>query len=311
MQKIDRQSPDGFQSLDVNENISGNISGNKKKAITIPHNDSFGSFSDSEYNSEYISSSETDVDDTNDSMDTNDGILKFINGEIIAIVGKRNEGKTTYTINKIYRDLCMQLDNVHVYCSQTNIDDYSQITDNIHSHSSKNILNEILQMDNKTLLIIDDSVYTTISTVLREIISTCILRHVTLVVIFQFIQAVSPSIRSMFDYLLFHHDEYMSNKKRIYDWYFGRYYKKYDDFVNMYDKLKQYEFIVYTNKKTSHVVVTSTKIYNKHKFIKSRQTIPVNININSVTIKELINDSNKIINDIVLFRTKLKQLKTK
>jgi hypothetical protein len=152
------------------------------------------------------------------------------------LIGKRGVGKT-HLIKEIILKLKNSniVDNVMIYSYQTSRIEYipilqpnqiNKITDKIDGEDIEKILENQSKPDAKPLLLVlDDVIYDNSmlnkSKPFQKMLMNSRLYKIYIVLSMQYPLGIPPEIRTNFDFVFVFQDDFISNRKRIYDYYFG------------------------------------------------------------------------------------------
>lgn len=175
----------------------------------------------------------------------------------VLIIGKREDGKTqlikdfiikmknnnlvdsfviftTEYQKKAYDDLCVSTDKI--------------ITQQFNENIIENLINYQKKNPTNKLMIIFDDLYMENKMISSKLFSDLMLngRHYNIGTIMsnQFPRGYSPEVRNNIDMVMIYKDEFVSNQKRSYEYYFGT-IPKFKYFCQIIGCLNKYECIVY------------------------------------------------------------------
>ncbi len=247
----------------------------------------------------------------NQNLETTDGVrgcypsLEF-EPDVSLILGKRGSGKTFFVINDIYPRISDEIEDIFVISDLTNTE-YLQITDTVylpeHMDNICKYLDNLERKEVKKLLIIDDHTNKIFrSNGLLNLACVCSEINLKIVIISSCASGISPHLRSRIRWILFGNEYNTGEIKRNYD-LFGGQFINYDNFVNHYDIIKGWEFIV--NDLASSKL--SLNFVKAGKQLKLKKICSPKIEINEESeLNGLISEINTTINQLVGIRNKLK-----
>jgi hypothetical protein len=227
------------------------------------------------------------------------------------IIGKREVGKTTMIKNLITNMMSKNIiKNTIIFSSNNkNYDDVVLNNDNIYNELKKQDLKNIINIQNEKnskslLLIIDDVMINKkilSSKSFMNIMTNLQSLKITLILTLQFPMAMSSELRNNFNYFCVFNDDYISNMKRLYEYYFGL-LPLFSTFNTIMKQLNEYECLMLINNQSKYEIndkLTYYKVNNLpiNNFDKI-QLILINdnkteINTNNIElIIELINENN-------------------
>lgn len=236
---------------------------------------------------------------------------------IFLMIGKTGTGKT-YLSKQIISILSNEniFENIMIFASPPSKMEYIPILqsnqiDKISQKFSIKHMEKILQNQSNPnpkplLLILDDIIYPILSSHKYEKFSEmlCNSRHYNIytIVIMQFPIGLKQQIRMNFDIVFIFEDEMISNRKRIYEHYFGiiPQYKIFDKLMSTV--CANYRTLVFDNTKPSTNFEDKVKFY-KAQLINLKKTHPIellgliNTNNNSANEKDKKNNKSKFISN--------------
>ena len=216
------------------------------------------------------------------------------------IVGQRGEGTTSLIKNlivNITKNNCIKKTILvtHMRNNYENVfSNCSTIYETVTNELLKNIINMQCNKNSEPLLLIfDDVMFNKYGTLdfFKEIMFNGVSYKITLIISIQFPSGVSPEIRNNFDYIFAFKEDFMSNKKRLFEHYFGIIpkYKIFNSFIYALDK---YECLVTINREKSNNII------NKLKYYKIVDMCDDNLeNINKITLFKFDDDDDDDDND--------------
>ena len=246
----------------------------------------------------------------------------------LLIIGIRSSGKTNLVKEFILRFKKENIiDNLLIFTYQSNIESYIQILEKnqiskIKTKFEINDIDKILEFQSKPdakpmLLVLDDIIYSNINKygynhdnkLFKLLINS---RHykIFIIITMQYPIVLSPQYRTNFDLIFVFNDDFIGNRKRLYEYYFGiiTQFKMFNKLMSEY--CKNYGILVYKNYDTSNLLKNKVFWYKSNfidiEEIKNLELIELN-NINNVNI-ELNNSNDKTINeDYNLILNKIKK----
>jgi hypothetical protein len=244
------------------------------------------------------------------------------------VVGGRNCGKTTFIINKIYRDICDSIDNLYVFTSKhtSNIDAYSQITDVCYDTVDFPSIYSLIKKtnesnpDNKTLLIFDDIlIKNETKTMLDKLIFNTRQDKITLILCYQYMPKLDFDIKEYIDYYVI--TQYFNDDilKSLYETLFGM-FPTLAVFKDFFGCLSQHDFCVLdrgisTGNKKHIMSIVKAKLFSTYKKICSdvaqEQLDELKNKSVSNEYKIILEELNETIDKLVDLRYKLKKIMKK
>ena len=246
------------------------------------------------------------------------------------IAGKRGCGKTTFIINKIYRDICKTIDNLYVFTvGESNKVLYQQITNKIfelddftYIYSSITKNKEKNKHNNAKHLFIFDDVSLELNEhkkILRELIFNALSHNITVVLGFQQVPRLDFAAKDQIDYYVMSNDYnncYNNSKfKSLYDSYFSI-FPTLKEFEIFYSSLQSHDFIVLnknvTTKKLSDIVsIQKAELFDTHNKILvdiTQQFEEIKNESTSNEQKLILEELNETIDKLVNLRCRLKKI---
>ena len=163
-------------------------------------------------------------------------INNMVNNPAIAIIGKRESGKSWIVRNIVYN--MYQKDNSEEFVVISPTDKmncfYGKFIDKVYYSYNSNIIEYVLAMQTdrmsrgiiKNVTVVLDDCLSLKGSWMRDIAIQEMLYngkhyHITYILTMQFPLGITPELRSNFDYVILLNDGYISNLKRMYDHYAG------------------------------------------------------------------------------------------
>ena len=242
-------------------------------------------------------------------------------GESSLVLGPKITGKTSFVINQIYGDVCESLDELYVFSQY--LHKYSSITDKVYDIKEFNFLITSLKQrcsenkNNPQVMIIIDNGYISTSDFSRSTGVIEVLmngRHlnlnITFVLVTQDISLLPSKLRNNIDNIIVGNRYNRSSLKRIYEYYFGM-YDNYNIFKKVYDYLGNYEFLINTYEQEGFINIS--RLLDNHHIIPSTNNLisfseKVGINERDNEIRDLTQQTNMMIDNLVNIRNRLKSL---
>jgi hypothetical protein len=234
----------------------------------------------------------------------------FLVGETNLIVGCKSSGKTQFIINKIYRDICDNIDTLFVLShNKTN---YLQITDKVYDVDKLDFVIKYIsdEFENKkqhnTLLIVETLSTNKILDKLLMLIINSKHMNLTIVVDVQMLSGINENIRSNFSNIIVANNDDKHHKRKLWRLYFGM-YNKFTLFDECYSKLTDFEFMT---KSYKNIYKNKTILHDTHK---KMNTVIIDFKQDPTLevkneIKQLEYDVNNAIDLLVNLRNRLKKI---
>ncbi len=258
----------------------------------------------------------------NQNTNLNDGIggcypsLNFV-PDLTLILGKRGSGKTFFVINDIFTRISDEIDDVFII-SNSSIphSEYLQITDRIYSIEHLDKIHRYVTDPNRKLknklLIVDVSnkdIY--FNNRLIDLSSCCHHINLKMILVNSSSVGIPPHLRYNIKWILFGNESCTSEIKRNFD-LFGSKFGNYDNFENHYDIIKGWEFMVLDHGSISEKVNLKIVKSGKQLKLKCIQSPQIDTTIDkSNETKEIIEEVNILIDQLVKIRNRLKKLDSK
>jgi hypothetical protein len=262
-------------------------------------------------------------------VDTNYN-FKFKQSTTTLIAGKHGCGKTTFIINKIYRDICKTMDNLYVFTvGESNKVLYKQITNKIFEVDdftyiySSIIKNKQNNKNIQNLFIFDDICLelNKHKKILRELIFNASSHNITVIMGFQQVPRLDFAAKDQIDYYAMSNDYsncYNNSKlKSLYDSYFSI-FPTLESFETFYSSLHLHDFIVLNKtvatKNLSEIVsIQKAELFNTHSKILvdiTQQFEEIKNESISNEQKLILEELNETIDKLINLRCKLKRIIT-
>lgn len=248
----------------------------------------------------------------------------------ILIAGKRECGKTTFIINKIYRDICKTIDNLYVFTvGESNKVLYQQITNNLfeldnfsHIYSSIIKNKEKNKHNNAKHLFIFDNVCLELNNnkrILQELIFNARSHNITVVLGFQQVPRLDFVTKDNIDYYAMSNDynDYYNNSKfkSLYDSYFSI-FPTLKEFEIFYSSLRPHDFIVLNKtvmtKNLSEIIsIQKAELFDTHSKILvdiTQQSEEIKNESTSNEQKLILEELNETIDKLINLRCRLKKI---
>ena len=251
----------------------------------------------------------------------NDGTLnslsikKFELYHSTIIFGDTQNEKTSFIINKIYGDLCYELDELFVISDKEN-SDYYKITDKIFKYGDlSSILSTIKNERNngfqKNIMPIIDSEFQ-LCDIFNEI--TYKGRHygITLVVSSYFRYGFNIGLCANIDNVVITSCQCISQQKRLYEYFFGH-INDFSTFRNLIKNKENNVNLLFNNvtKSINYIPTLNNNdkilISNNDKILISNNYKLINVDCEDTFIKKTQNKISNIINELVELRNELKK----
>lgn len=193
------------------------------------------------------------------------------NQNLIQIIGKRSTGKTTLAkelINKFIETKNVQKTIIFTQTKNCYKESDNVIVLNDYTvHLEQIIKNQVIDRTPKTL-VFDDCFYANSinnNNAIREMLLNGRHYNLYVIIITQYGLGFKPELRCQFDLIFVFRDDYISNIKRLYEYYFGM-IPKFKDFNDLIKELQEFECLVVNNTtKTNNLkdIITYYKSTNK------------------------------------------------
>jgi len=242
------------------------------------------------------------------------------------VIGCCSCGKTSFVINKIYRDICDKIDNLYVFTNKhdSNMTLYNQITDNVFEFKDFEYIYSFIKSDNEknnttSLIILDDiSMNISKNMAIQDLIYNGRHSKITTIIINQIMPYLNKELTPQIDYFVITKQINNNILKSLYEKYFGI-FPCLQSYINFNKILDIYDFFIFNTRLNSNnkgISIHKTKLFNTHKKILTN----ININKNKMNemydiqkkepdknnYKEILNELNDTIDKLVGLRTKLK-----
>ena len=245
-------------------------------------------------------------------------------GSTSIIVGTRASGKTKFIINKIYRDISDKIDNLYIFSKGISNDTlYNQITDKIFVLDDWNCIFEKIKSEHKTnstksLVIFDDQNLKIANNIVQELIYNGRHNGITTILTYQYMPSIDFMTKEHIDYYIIQPQTDNNILKSLYEKYFGI-FPTLDSYKQFNKCLKNWEFCV-LNKRTSSKNILDIVSYAKTEIFDTHKKISSNISQDEITnsknnngasesdYKEILDELNETIGNLVGLRTKLKKI---
>jgi hypothetical protein len=254
---------------------------------------------------------------------------KFSPHTITFIVGRRGCGKTSFIINKIYRDICHTIDNLYVVSTKSAINEhrlYQQITNNIFDTDDfEYVFSSIIKKskENQNNLLIFDSACLYESknkNILEKIIPFLHQYKLTIIVSLSTLMPYKK-YKDCIDHCIFSVSDLLYSKsdiKSAYDLFFGI-FPNLNDFINFLEKGNKgqyYNFVIsnktaMTNNIDDAVFITRTELYDAHKKILFDRTLETTELKEKFIFDEqqlILKEFNDTIEKLITLRNRLKKV---
>lgn len=173
--------------------------------------------------------------------------ISLIENGVCLIIGKTETGKTT-----IIKDILHSKPNSKLLCMSGTTDsfeDYSRVTNNVHSEYKPEIIENFVQdhTDKDKILVIDDCLWNedwTKDNAMKNVFFNGRNIRTACLLTMQFPLALPPAFRANVDYVFILRENYVSNRKRIYEHYAGM-FPSFNIFCSVMDRCTEnYECLV-------------------------------------------------------------------
>lgn len=217
------------------------------------------------------------------------------------IIGNRCAGKTTAV-----KTILSKLDNpkdIVVFTNDNNC--YSNIIDKTYILSTE-ILHTLntLYSHKRAIIVIDDSISDTYIVKSPEFLQMLSNDNFTVIITVQYAIALSCAVRDLFDRVIyFAKNQQNSNNKRLYEYFFGKHYRNYNDFDFIVQCMPKYTAVNFLRDHESWVAksdqfVVKTKIPTlelRTNAVDERNSLLLRMQSNNDKISALINENNSLL----------------
>lgn len=230
-----------------------------------------------------------------------DNTFRYLNTKIL-IMGGKESGKTTL-VRDIYSQIQDQIDEVHVFSNV--LSHYTDITNAIYEDFS--LLDDLClycktHHDSKKLVIIENILDHKQFDLLTDLLFNGKSYNVTLILTLQSPLPLKPEYRYIFEYVFASFYDFVSDQKKLYNYYFGM-YPSFEGFMTIFSMLEQFDFMAMKVKSSPYVIKYRPHTNHQIRFISTKQLDKVHIqNIKSKNLEKrvdtLINELNQIKKEI-------------
>lgn len=174
-----------------------------------------------------------------------------------AIIGERGCGKFTLILN-ILKNIENTIDKCIIYDYAYDDDKYTFMK-NLNYEIKNNIdideLDDIIKchknnVDKHMVIIIHNFVVQKIfnEKIILDLVTNSRYYNVSIIFVVKYPLSFPPEIRCQFDYIFMYNDEFISNKKRLYDHYGGR-YESFNNFNKVLSNINKYDSLLFDHHK--------------------------------------------------------------